>query len=97
MNATGWAADVARGLDHPRSVEALKKRIAAAQADKKLARNGMALARDLLRRYARTEEDAIDALHALSGGLASITTDNTKDLVQRLDELADEIEFKDAA
>lgn len=93
----GYAADTARGHEHPASIKARRMRIEDAQADARLARNGMTLASDLLRRYARTEQDAIETLHALSTGLTSITTANTTDIIKRLDELADEIEFKDAA
>lgn len=89
----GYAADTARGHEHPDSVKARRMRIEDAQADARLKRNGMALAHDLLRRYADTEEDAIDTLHALSSGLQ----DTQKDITQQIDELADEIEFKDAA
>ena len=94
MNATGWAADAARGHDHPISFASRRIRIEDARADERLARNGMALAQDLLRRYARTEQDAVDTLNALATGLNSpiVKSTDVENLVQRLDELSQQVD-----
>ena len=91
---TGYAADTARGHDHPASSAARRIRIQDAEADAKLARNGLALAQDLLRRYARSEQDAVDALNALATGLNSpiVKSTDVESLIQRLDELSQEVD-----
>ena len=98
MNEPGWAADAARGHDHPDSEAARRIRIEDAQADARLARNGMALAQDLLRRYARSQQDAGSTLNALASGLNSpiIKSTDIENLVQHLDELSAIIEQRGA-
>lgn len=91
---TGYATDTERGHDNSVSIAARRMRIEDAQADAKLARNGLALAHDLLRRYARSEQDAAHTLNALATGLNSpvIKSSDIETLVQKLDELSQEIE-----
>lgn len=91
---TGYATDAIRGHDHPASTAARRIRIEDAQADARLARNGLALAQDLLRRYARSQQDAAHTLNALATGLNTpiLKSTDVENLVQRLDELSQEID-----
>jgi hypothetical protein len=96
MQVSTFSQDVARGLTHPASVAARRERIDAHNlmaADIQRRITSVCLE---LRQIARTEQHVIDVLHALAGGLASpsIKSSDINELIDLLDMLADEVEYK---
>ena len=91
-----YSQDVARGLTHPVSVAARRERMSAHEAIATLTKQRMASLCIELRQIARTEQDVIDVLHALAGGLntPAVKSSDTIELVERLDVFADEVEYK---
>ena len=95
----GYSVDVARGLAHPDSVEARRASSASAKVANVNRQTDINRACITIRNLCRTERDVIDVLHALAGGLnaAIFKSSDTVEIVEQLDVLADEIEFRGEA
>ena len=96
---TGYSVDVARGLDHPDSVQARRARIASAKVKETNRQTDIRRACLAIRENCRTEQDVIDVLHALSGGIMSpsLRSSEIDEISQELDVMADSIEYREEA
>jgi len=96
MPVSTFSEDATRGHDHPVSTAARRERIDAHNNAKADIERRMASVCLELRQIARTDQHAVDVLHALSGGLASpvIKSSDIDELIDSLDMLADEVEYK---
>ena len=94
-----WSQDVARGLDHPDSVEARRARLATAKLALVVRNADFQSCLRQITKLARSPEDAVQVLHALTAGLNSPTFKSTEigEIVEQIDVLADEIEFRGEA
>ena len=90
-----WSRDAQRGLAHPESVSARQIRLAASQTATQQREEDFECALKLLRQSVRTEGHVVRALHVISSALTPMAGSNLADTQGRLDELADEIEYRE--
>jgi hypothetical protein len=99
MQATGYSVDAARGHDHPDSTAARQARIQAFKIDQAVRHADFQACLRLITRLARSTDDAVQVLHALTAGLKSPLYKNPdiEAAVEEIDLLADSLEYGDEA
>lgn len=90
-----WSRDAQRGLAHPESVAARWCRIIAARETAEQRERDFEHGLALISRSMRTDGHVVRALHVMSSALKPMAGSDLADTQGRLDELADEIEYRD--
>ena len=91
-----WSQDLARGLSHPASVAGRQARIAVAHAVANEREAEFEQALTLLLGSVRTDGHVVQVLHCLSSALKPMAGSELADTQGRLDELADQIQFRNS-